>query len=149
MVVDNPSVHKIFNNLQLISNKAVPESFHYEIVGEAYDFHDDKLNMYYRQEATKELYQNLGSDILYDSNYTDIQGQLSHPKIGNTDVYAKSTLLPSYYTRVDTFNEVEDFYHKKDAIEGATYTGLSGTESGKGRTVKRIQIMDPFGSSRY
>jgi hypothetical protein len=128
VVVDNPSVHKIFNNLQLISNKAVPESFHYEIVGEAYDFHDDKLNMYYRQEATKELYQNLGSDILYDSNYTDIQGQLSHPKIGNTDVYAKSTLLPSYYTRVDTFNEVEDFYHKKNAIEGATYTGLSGTE---------------------
>lgn len=128
VVVDNPSVHKIFNNLQLISNKAAPESFHYEIVGEAYDFHDDKLNMYYRQEATKELYQNLGSDILYDSNYTDIQGQLSHPKIGNTDVYAKSTLLPSYYTRVDTFNEVEDFYHKKDAIEGATYTGLSGTE---------------------
>lgn len=128
VVVDNPSVHKIFNNLQLISNKAAPESFHYEIVGEAYDFHDDKLNMYYRQEATKELYQNLGSDILYDSNYTDIQGQLSHPKIGNADVYAKSTLLPSYYTRVDTFNEVEDFYHKKDAIEGATYTGLSGTE---------------------
>ena len=128
VVVDNPSTHKIFNNLQLISNKATPESFHYEIVGEAYDFHEDKLNMYYRQEATKELYQNLGSDVLFDSEYTDLQGQLKHPKIGNTDNYAKSTLLPSYYTRVDTFNEIEDFYHKKDAVSGATYTGLSGTE---------------------
>jgi hypothetical protein len=127
VVVDNPSTHKIFNNLQIISNKAAPESFHYEIVGEAYDFNEDKPNMYYRQEATKELYQNLGSDILFDSEYTDIKNQLTHPKLNN-GFYTKSTLLPSYYTRVDTFNEIEDFYHKKDAIEGATYAGLSGTE---------------------
>lgn len=127
VVVDNPSTHKIFNNLQIISNKAAPESFHYEIVGEAYDFNEDKPNMYYRQEATKELYQNLGSDVLFDSEYTDIKNQLTHPKLNN-GFYTKSTLLPSYYTRVDTFNEIEDFYHKKDAIEGATYTGLSGTE---------------------
>ena len=127
VVVDNPSTHKIFNNLQIISNKAAPESFHYEIVGEAYDFNEDKPNMYYRQEATKELYQNLGSDVLFDSEYTDIKNQLTHPKLNN-GFYTKSTLLPSYYTRVDTFNEIEDFYHKKDAIEGVTYTGLSGTE---------------------
>ena len=46
-------MHKIFDNLQIISNKARPESFHYEIVGETYDFARDKLNMYCRQEATK------------------------------------------------------------------------------------------------
>jgi len=28
--------------------------------------------MYFRQEATKELFQNLGSDILYDRYYTDV-----------------------------------------------------------------------------
>jgi hypothetical protein len=38
-----------------LSNKAEPESFHFDIVGEGYDFSSDKLNMYYRQEATKEF----------------------------------------------------------------------------------------------
>jgi len=28
--------------------------------------------MYFRQEATKELYQNLGSDIIFDRYYTDV-----------------------------------------------------------------------------
>lgn len=128
VVVDNPSTHKIFNNLQLISNKAQPESFHYEIVGEVYDFSDDKISMYYRQEATKEMYQNLGSDILFDNDYTDLKDRLTHPRILNSTKYVKSTMLPTYYTRVDTFNEIEDFYHRKDAKSGATYMGLSGTE---------------------
>jgi hypothetical protein len=48
VVLDSPHMHKIFNNLQIISNKAKPESFHYEIVGETYDFARDKLNMYCR-----------------------------------------------------------------------------------------------------
>lgn len=56
VVADSPDRHKIFDNLELISNKAAPESFHYEIVGECYDFAKDKKNMYIRQEATKELY---------------------------------------------------------------------------------------------
>jgi len=44
----NPNFQKIFNNIQMIANKAVPESFHFEIVGEGYDFSVDKKNMYYR-----------------------------------------------------------------------------------------------------
>jgi len=56
VVVDDPSVHKIFTNLELVANKAKPESFHYEVVGEAYDFAKDKVNMYFRQEALKALW---------------------------------------------------------------------------------------------
>jgi hypothetical protein len=56
VVVDDPSLHKIFTNLELVANKAKPESFHYEIVGEAYDFAKDKVNMYFRQEAMKALW---------------------------------------------------------------------------------------------
>jgi hypothetical protein len=48
VVVNDPSVHKIFSNLELVANKAKPESFHYEIVGECYDFAKDKPNMYFR-----------------------------------------------------------------------------------------------------
>jgi len=53
IVADTPQVHKTFNNLQMIANKTKPESFHFEIVGEVYNFKDDKHNMYYRQERTK------------------------------------------------------------------------------------------------
>jgi hypothetical protein len=54
--VNDPSVHKIFSNLELVANKAKPESFHYEIIGECYDFAKDKPNMYFRQEAMKALW---------------------------------------------------------------------------------------------
>ena len=73
--VVNESVgqQKIFNNLIIVSNKAEPESFHFEIEGDNYEFSSDKRNMYFRQEATKELFQNLGSDIIFDRKYTDVQ----------------------------------------------------------------------------
>ena len=62
VVVDDPSVHKIFTNLELVSNKVKPESFHYEVVGDVYDFAEDKPSMYFRQEALKALYQYNGYD---------------------------------------------------------------------------------------
>jgi hypothetical protein len=40
----------------MISNSAEPESFHFTIEGDNYEFSSDKPNMYYRQEATKELF---------------------------------------------------------------------------------------------
>ena len=72
IVNDKPGQQKIFENLILISNKAEPESFHFEIEGDNYEFSQDKRTMYFRQEATKNLYQNLGSDMLYDRKYTDV-----------------------------------------------------------------------------
>jgi hypothetical protein len=62
----------MFSNLVIISNKAEPESFHFEIEGDNYEFSEDKRTMYVRQEATKELYQSLGSNILYDKKYKDV-----------------------------------------------------------------------------
>lgn len=111
VVADNPQLHKIFDNLQIISNKAAPESFHYEIVGECYDFAKDKKNMYIRQEATKELYQFNGSDIVYNPDYKTLN---SDPRQMNgliTTKYDKSTIFPLYYNRQDTINEIEDYYH--------------------------------------
>lgn len=117
IVLDNPSIHKIFNNLEIISNKAQPESFHYEIVGEAYDFSKDKPNMYYRQEATKEIYQNLGSNISYNSNYTDITPNCNK----------KSTIFPLYYSRKKELDKVEDLYEQmKNNLR--KYENLSGSE---------------------
>ena len=129
VVVDNPATHKIFENLQIVSNKAVPDSFHYEVVGESYEFHEDKKNMYIRQEATKYFYQYNGSDILYNRNFLDLRGK-QRDILRNwkpTGQKVKSTMFPLYYARVDTFNEIEDYYKGKTA-PNKDYVNLSGSE---------------------
>ena len=119
IVVNDPSVHKIFQNLELVSNKAKPESFHYEIIGESYDFAKDKVNMYFRQEALKALWQYNGADICYDRNFLKVQ-----PK-----QQPKSADLPhKYYTRQDTINDIEDYYVNITYPQGYDYRHLSGAE---------------------
>lgn len=122
IVADKPTTHKIFNNLKILSNKAEPESFHYEVVGESYDFNWDKKNMYYRQEATKAMYQALGSDIVYDWEYLeeiqkskDLSQYTEHvPAIVNKDesiiAYKKSTLFPLTYFRQDSLETIDHNY---------------------------------------
>lgn len=119
VVVNDPSVHKIFQNLELVANKAKPESFHYEIVGESYDFAKDKVNMYFRQEAMKALWQYNGADITYDRNFLKVQPRQQ----------AKSADLPhKYYTRQDTINDIEDYYINITYPQGYDYRHLSGAE---------------------
>lgn len=119
IVVNDPAVHKIFTNLELIANKAKPESFHYEVIGEAYDFAKDKPNMYFRQEALKALWQYNGCDIEYNNNFLKIQPRQN----------AKSADLPHvYYARQDKINEVEDSYVDATAPAGSDYRHLSGAE---------------------
>lgn len=121
VVVNDPSVHKIFDNIEIVSNKAKPESFHYEIVGECYDFAKDKVNMYFRQEAKKSVWQYNGSDITYNRNYLKLE----------PNKQVKSADFPHrYYYRQDTINEIEDYY---DTItlpdnSGYSYKHLSGAE---------------------
>ena len=118
VVVDDPSVHKIFTNLELVSNKAKPESFHYEVVGDVYDFADDKPTMYFRQEALKALYQYNGYDIEYNPNFLEIE-----PKQHN-----RSAELPKYYSRWDTVNDIYDSYKRFAAPLGFNYDHLAGAE---------------------
>ena len=117
-MADNPTYHKIFENLQIVSNKEAPESFHYEIIGECYDFADDKKNMYFRQEATKHMYQYNNYDILYNPNYLDI----------TPDYNNKSTLFPNYYSRIDNFEDLYDSYQNKLGSGNQVYYNLSGSE---------------------
>ena len=120
VVVDDPSVHKIFTNLELVANKAKPESFHYEVVGDTYDFSEDKPTMYFRQEALKALYQYNGYDIEYNPNFLEIE-----PKQHN-----RSADLPKYYSRWDTVNDIYDSYKRFSLPEGSgfNYDHLAGAE---------------------
>ena len=116
--VDNPSVHKIFTNLELVANHVKPESFHYEVVGDTYDFAEDKPTMYFRQEALKALYQYNGYDIEYNPNFLTIE-----PKQHN-----RSADLPKYYSRWDGINEIYDSYKRFSAPMGFNYDHLAGAE---------------------
>ena len=118
IVVDDPSVHKIFTNLELVANNVKPESFHYEVVGDVYDFAEDKPTMYFRQEALKALYQYNGYDIEYDTNFLSVE-----PKQHN-----RSAELPKYYSRWDTINDIYDSYKRFSAPIGFNYDHLAGAE---------------------
>lgn len=120
IVVDNPTVHKIFTNLEIMSNNVKPESFHFEVIGDAYDFSEDMVNMYFRQEAMKALYQYNGADLTYNRNFLETQ----------PDQCKKSADLPhNYYARQDTFNEIYDSYKRAISETGAKdYDHLTGSE---------------------
>ena len=118
IVADNPQFHKIFTNLEILANHVQPESFHYEVVGDTYDFANDKPNMYFRQEALKALYQYNGFDIEYNSNFLEIE-----PKQNN-----RSADLPKYYFRKDSINEIYDSYKRIQAPKNFNYDHLSGAE---------------------
>lgn len=134
VVLDNPQVHKIFTNLEIISNKTQPESFHFEIVGEVYDFAEDKLNMYCRQEATKQLFQKLGSNIKFNRNYQNLSPK--QQKILGSTYNKKSTYFPLYYQRVENLDKIYNSYTMMQASNGTTwnntiprdYCHLSGSE---------------------
>ena len=118
VVVNDPSIHKIFTNLELVANKTKPESFHYEVVGDVYDFAEDKPTMYFRQEALKALYQYNGYDIEYNPNFLEVQ-PIQHNR---------SADLPKYYSRWDTINDIYDYYKRYNAPGGFDYDHLSGAE---------------------
>ena len=163
IVNDKIGQQKIFTDLILISNKAEPESFHFEIEGDNYEFSSDKRAMYFRQEATKNLYQNLGSDIIYNRYYTDVAASKytkeQYYRGGKDYIYnsdrtypvqneglvkqVKSTIFPLYYEKIDTYNDV---YHKYHMMRGGfdgkyDFENLSGSEISWNRDLNQFNII--------
>ena len=170
VVNDKIGQQKIFTNLEIISNKAEPESFHFEIEGDNYDFSQDKRAIYFRQEATKNLYQNLGSDIIYNRYYTDVTArEYTHEQYyrkisdlgfnGYENKYKtfdraypiqdsglvqqkKSTIFPLYYERIDTYNDVYHKYHlMHDSDATYDFQNLSGSEIAWNRDLNQFNII--------
>lgn len=154
IVNEEVGVQKVYNDLVMISNKAEPESFHFTVVGDSYEFADDKPNMYYRQETTKELFQTLGSKISFNPDKEKLLGTLKH--------CPKSTIFPLYYNRVNVFNDIYDYYTMMlDRSKSRDYSELSGSEINWDQTLNEFTVtthiknqpIDKFGvlrgNSRY
>ena len=119
IVNDKIGQQKIFNDLILISNKAEPESFHFEIEGDNYEFSSDKRTMYFRQEATKNLFQNLGSNILYDRYFTDVAADpYTHEQ------YYRSNPVRRDGNNLPTNTNYTDQYRKFDKVYPLDSQGL-------------------------
>ncbi len=146
VVADNPHVQKIFNNLKIISNNVTPESFHYEIVGDSYNFNNlqyntdddntfskaEKKNMYFRQEATKDLYRYNGAGIDYDAEFIDRfrspePDELFKSEADTLQQNFKSTMFPLYYNRLDVINQIYDEYVQL-MEDNKDYSRMSGGE---------------------
>lgn len=157
VVNQDPGKQKIWSNLQIISNKVQPESIHYSIFGDSYEFSKDKKNMFVRQELTKMLYQNLGSDILYNHDIEDVISKMYmlSPRAndkgdvdGNRDIIPitsltrneVSTIFPLYYEKIDSFNEIYHYYQILDGETIKDYQNLSGTEVIFDSTAKKFGI---------
>lgn len=125
IVAENQQFQKIFDNLQLIANKAKPESFHFEVVGESYTFADDKKNIFWRQEALKHIYQWNNGDITYNRKYEQLEPV--QRKEWYRNYYDKSTLFPLYYHRTDSLNEIYDSYQHMTSLS-QDYQNMIGTE---------------------
>lgn len=117
--------HKVFENLIILSNKTKPESLHFEVVGEVYNFAKDKLNMFYRQEATKQLYQYYGYDIAYNKEYLKLNPEHRWDKY--SEYFDKSIIFPLRVTRQDSLNEIYDYYQRATS-NSLDYQSLSGAE---------------------
>lgn len=146
VINENIDKHKIFDSLQIISNNAEPESFHYEIIGDSYEFAKDKKNMYIRQEATKELYQYNGADITYNSNYKTLEEKQRpiYNKDGSlSQYYEKSTILPLNYFREDHVDSIYDSYTRKGENDTThDYRNLAGGEIGYDENTEEFSIIN-------
>lgn len=127
VVTDNRSLQKMYNDLNIISNNTKPESLHFEISGESYNFTDEKKNAYFRQEATKHLYQYNGADVVYDKNYLKVVPEQTDFMFATSDYKRQTIMFPLTYSRVDTINDIYDHYQSMTSA-GKDYQWLSGTE---------------------
>lgn len=139
VISNDLQLHKIFNKLAIIGNNAEPESFHYEITGDCYDFSQDKEEMYFRQEITKALYNYNGSNIQWDKEVATDESLQNGVKMWNITreessiypnktFYRKSTIFPCiYYARLDYTNSIEDYYIYMTS-PSKNYSNLAGAE---------------------
>ena len=129
IVNDSIYLQKIFQNLKIIANNVEPESFHFTVSGDAYSFKDDLKNIYYRQEATRDLMNGLGSNIEYDKQYSNTE----------LDQQKKSVKFTEYYKKEKPIYYMYEIY-KQLTGDGKNYDNLSGTEVVKNKLTDHYEI---------
>lgn len=97
IVNEQPGYQKIFNNLMLISNKAAPYKFEYEIVGEGYDWYVYKevINWINAQVGKRFATVEKGYEYVLNKTYGTLRStEVTFPEIFGFDNNKKISKLP-------------------------------------------------------
>lgn len=133
VVNETAQIQKIFNNLKIISNKAEPYKFEYEVVGEGYDWYKYKEIVYWINNKVKSgKFKDLNEGYIYvlknDLN-TIYQSCSDFPRLFNKELTYKIPKLPYFeikladkkglpekdksYTKNDIWSGLNDTYDKQ------------------------------------
>lgn len=93
-VVSDPiGIHKIFENLQILSNNVQPEELQFEIIGDSYQFNKGRI---YHSTLTKEDVEDRFAEARkFTSELIDIQYDVDVTNNTEDPVYNKPTLVAS------------------------------------------------------
>lgn len=98
VVAENPMVQKIFNNLKLISNKAAPKSFEFEVVGEGYDWYEYKdIIVWINDKFLDDIFGTIedGYKKVLSTSYGDLRNEYDDfPELFNTADSYKIKKIP-------------------------------------------------------
>ena len=83
--------------------------------------------MYFRQEATKHLYQYNGADIVYNHDYLDVKPEQRDMLYSTSKYKDMSVMFPLFYSRVDSLDTIYDHYQSMTS-SGRDYQYISGSE---------------------
>ena len=125
IVNDVPMRQKIFNNLKIISNKAQPNKFEYEIVGEGYEWWHYKPVVYWANKKVEEgVFSDLSSAYKWILSDTVDNLRSNHPDFPITDLEYRSQdiITPYQYLKLpylqieltDRQGRRDKSYHKTD-----------------------------------
>lgn len=128
IVAESPEVHKIFNNLEIIANKVEPESFHYQITSDTYDFSEQIEDVYYRQEINKKFcLDDCDEDFIQE--YQGIKDDTIYIKNSTTKVYQKKTpIFPIQYYHDIINNDMYKTWVEMTSTCGKDYSNLAGSD---------------------
>ena len=147
IVNENSSIQKIFNNLKIISNKAEPYKFEYEVVGEAYAWYEYKEIVYWINEKVKnDAFIDLESMYKYVLSNTigTIKAKYKDfPDLFNKDSFYKIPKLPYLEIQLSDKKGLPDkdkSYTKNDKWSNASKT--YGEDDYKYNTTETILVED-------
>ena len=104
VVKDNPTNQKIFNNLQIISNKTAPDKFEFEVVGESYEIQKYKPLLQWCAEKIKFYESDPDHNDVVWINVGGKGDYIRNPETKNFE----ERLAQGDYTKVITYSKNQD-----------------------------------------